>query len=332
MRRVVTDDRDKVVVVVGAGRSGTSTVTRGMQALGVRLGDRLKRATRKNPRGFFEDADILDINHRLRQTLGFRRSGAGVGVVPRDAFDDERLEPMFRKAVAIINSRFSGQGLWGFKSGATLSFLPFWERVFEETGQQAHYVLALRNPLAVAQSRRKVSARRGVQCVTDLEFLARVVPYLRRAAQRPFAVLEYDRLLDDPKAELAQAGWLLGLEPSETQDAALDAFASEFVSRGLRNHRFVAEDLDAAPDVLPLARHAYRLLATLARRDRIVINDGFWRSWEWIEYAHGSMTPALGHIDTLHATSQLRSFRVPRPLRMASRSLGQLGPVYRWRS
>jgi len=322
MEPAVAGNCGKVVVVLGAGRSGTSTVTSGLQALGVVLGDRLKGATRKNPRGFFEDADILEINHRLRETLGFRRTGAGVGVVPPEAFEDGRLEPIFQQAVAVIHARFSGEALWGFKSGATLSFLPFWERVFEETRQQAHYVLALRNPLAVARSRGKVSVRRGVQSVSDLEFLARVVPYLRRAAQQPFAVLEYDRLLDDPKAELARVGWLLGLEPREDQDARLDAFAAEFVNPGLRHHRFAADDLDAAPEVVPLARDAYRLLATLAYRDAVAISDGFWRSWEWIEYAHGSMTPALRHMDALQAGSPLRGRWTTAPLRAAARRLG----------
>jgi hypothetical protein len=40
------------VVVLGAGRSGTSAATRGLQALGVDLGDRLRPGGGKNPTGF----------------------------------------------------------------------------------------------------------------------------------------------------------------------------------------------------------------------------------------------------------------------------------------
>ena len=52
-------ENQKVVIVVGAGRSGTSTITRGLSALGIELGDNLKPGSAKNPKGFFEDLDIL---------------------------------------------------------------------------------------------------------------------------------------------------------------------------------------------------------------------------------------------------------------------------------
>ena len=48
-------ENQKVVIVVGAGRSGTSTITRGLSALGIELGDNLKPGSAKNPKGFFED-------------------------------------------------------------------------------------------------------------------------------------------------------------------------------------------------------------------------------------------------------------------------------------
>ena len=58
--------RSRAIFVVGAGRSGTSAITRGLQALGVELGDRLKAPTDKNPTGFFEDRDLLRIAKRMR--------------------------------------------------------------------------------------------------------------------------------------------------------------------------------------------------------------------------------------------------------------------------
>jgi hypothetical protein len=61
-----------VVVVVGVGRSGTSAITRGVQALGVELGDRLRPAGGKNPTGFFEDQHLLAINQRLKRLLRIR--------------------------------------------------------------------------------------------------------------------------------------------------------------------------------------------------------------------------------------------------------------------
>src|ERR1700740_1780941 len=65
--------RSRAVVVLGVGRSGTSALTRGLGALGVELGDKLRGAALlKNPTGFYEDTDLLRINKRLKALLGVR--------------------------------------------------------------------------------------------------------------------------------------------------------------------------------------------------------------------------------------------------------------------
>ena len=60
----------RAIVVLGAGRSGTSAITRGLQTLGVELGDQLRPGGGKNPTGFFEDESLMKINKRLRKALG----------------------------------------------------------------------------------------------------------------------------------------------------------------------------------------------------------------------------------------------------------------------
>ncbi len=57
------------IVVLGVGLSGTSTVTRGLQALGVELGDQLRPGAGKNPTGFFEDESLLKINPGASEKL-----------------------------------------------------------------------------------------------------------------------------------------------------------------------------------------------------------------------------------------------------------------------
>ncbi len=299
---VTTDSpRPRVVVVVGAGRSGTSALTCGIQALGVELGEQLKASSRKNAKGFFEDQDFIAINYRLRDALGFKRSGAGVSVVPLERFQQDDLEPVFRDAVRLVRDRFAGYPLWGFKAGGVLSFLPFWERVFSAAGQAPSYVLALRNPLSVAQSRSQVSLRRGIQENSDLEFLARVVPYFRRAAQSPFAVVDYDRLMEDAKGELLRVAGALDLPVDAGVEANLDEYGVGFLSPGLRHHCYGEDDLYSHPRLNPLARDTYLALYRLASGKEEPTSEAFWREWDWIERTHAAMAPALRHIDSLEA-------------------------------
>lgn len=301
----------RVIVVVGAGRSGTSALARGIQALGAELGGRLKPGSRKNAKGFFEDQDFIGINYRLRDVLGIKRSGAGVSIVPEQALAGGAIEPIFDDAVALIGARFGRYPLWGFKAGGVLGLLPFWERVFEASGQQASYVLALRNPLSVARSRAKVSMRRGLQENSDLEFLARVVPYFRRAARQPLAVVDYDRLMDDAEGELRRVADQLDLPFDDRAQSGIKAFAEEFLSADLRHHRYEAHDLYDHPRVVPLAREAYLALRRLAVGEASLTDEGFWREWARIEQGHAAMAPILRHIDGLEAE-----------LRRARRGLG----------
>ncbi|SDG19926.1 hypothetical protein SAMN05216241_106179 [Limimonas halophila] len=293
--------RQRAVVVVGAGRSGTSAVTRGVAALGVDLGDNLKAGTAKNPKGFFEDWDLIRVNYDLRRTFGFKRSGAGVTRLSAEEVEGADLEPLVERAAEVIHARFGDSPVWGFKAGGVLSFLPFWERVFARVGCEPSYVVALRNPISVAKSRTKASLRRGVQENSDLEILARLVPNFRRAAQHPLAVLEYDRLLGDAKGELMRAADTLGLPVTDAVERNLDAYATDFLSQGLRRNAASEAELRAHPRLSPLTRDAYLALRRLASGEWSLDSPAFWAEWDRIDRTHAEMAPALRHIDALEA-------------------------------
>ena len=63
--------RRKVVIVLGMHRSGTSALTRGLQALNVELGENLTSAVEgNNDKGFWEDREVVTINEILLERLG----------------------------------------------------------------------------------------------------------------------------------------------------------------------------------------------------------------------------------------------------------------------
>lgn len=55
----------KNVIILGSGRSGTSMVAGTLSRAGYFMGDRLYPATVSNPKGYFEDPEINDINEEL---------------------------------------------------------------------------------------------------------------------------------------------------------------------------------------------------------------------------------------------------------------------------
>ena len=287
------------VVILGAGRSGTSAITRGLQALGVDLGPRLRRGRGKNPTGFFEDRDLLGLTRRLKRVLGIR--GDSVALIEPAAWRTPAVEALSREAVAVIARRFGEVPLWGFKHGRTLRLLPFWEGVFRALELDVRYLLALRNPISVARSRGALDPRRGSQEKSDLEWLVNVVPHARMMAARPFVAVDYDRVMADPRGQLRRIATRLDLPLDPAAEGAIERYASTFLQTGRRHSRFTLDDLEGSATVNPLVRDAYRWLDGLAG-DAIAADDAtLWRDWARIEAAVAALAPLLRHIDAVEA-------------------------------
>jgi hypothetical protein len=285
-----TATAQRAIFVIGAGRSGTSTLTRALMALGVDLGDHFKRASRKNPTGFFEDADLLAISKSVRRQLGLRADS--LRLVNAAAFDPVALKPLHDQAITVIEQRFGDCPIWGFKYGRTLRILPFWQQVVDTLGHDPAYMIALRNPLSVARSRAKIDSRRGRQAISDLEWLVSIVPMLRRCRGNTLVVADYDDLMDQPQAELSRIKTALQLPGSE---AELEAFVSAFLRTDLRHSRFDDASLDDAEDLNPLVRDGYRLLRRWGQGQ--ITETAFWEAWTAIEQGVAALAPILAVMD-----------------------------------
>lgn len=254
--------KQRAIVVLGPGRCGTSTLARGLIDLGVVFGDRLKPAMRKNPRGFFEDLDLLDVNYQAHVALKLRRNGSSVAWIPEATWQAANLAPTREQAKRLIAHRFGKCPIWGFKVGGVMRILPFWEQVLDELGQDVSYVLAIRHPASVARSRQKLDPRRGLRGKSDLEFAAQILPFCNMAMRRPCVVVDYDRLIAQPSAQLRRLARGLQLPLSDKVESAIERYAGEFVCEGFR-HEQARED--AGEDANPLTWALYRRLLDLAR-------------------------------------------------------------------
>lgn len=290
----------KAVFVIGAGRSGTSTITRALQALGVDLGNHFKKASRKNPKGFFEDADLLALSKAARRTLKLRADS--VRLIDETAFDHHKLNGLQDQAIGVIQNRFGQSPIWGFKYGRTLRILPFWDRILDATNSKPAFVIALRHPLSVAKSRAKIDPRRGRQAASDLEWLVSIVPFLRRTQHHPLVVVDYDDLMDAPQQTLMQVAKDLDLPQDTASESHIEAFVDGFLDTSLRHTRFTDDDLDTASDLNPIVKDAYRLLKTLsqtshdaARKEQV--RQAFWNEWADIEARVADLGPILALMD-----------------------------------
>lgn len=281
--------------VVGSGRSGTSAIARGVAALGVEFGGDFKRASRKNPTGFFEDRELLDLSKRVRRAVGVRADS----VAPIDPADWKRprVAALQQEAIAIIRRRFAHVPAWGFKYGRTLRLIPFWEAVFAEVPVAPSFVFALRDPLSVARSRAALDARRGTQEKSDLEWLAGIVPYLRRLRGLPMVVVDYELLMQDPGRQLHRIAERLQLPLNPQIEAAIDDYRESFLDPALHRNRSSLADVRADARLNPLTRDVYLWLRELAEDNARWEADAPWEDWRQMEHTFAALAPALLHVD-----------------------------------
>jgi O-antigen biosynthesis protein len=264
----------RAIAVIGMHRSGTSAIARGLQTLGVYLGNDFLDAQPENPTGYWEDRGIVGLNERVLEALRLRWDD----VAPIDSrrFGGWRLWRLRRATAHYLHSNFTNESLWGFKDPRTIRVLPFWRRVLRDCNVDDAYLLVIRNPSSVAAS---LYARQAMDLETAQRlWLAYVLPFLHEIANRPLVVVDYDRLMLDPRAQIERIRSRLDI-PTKEGDAGVERFVGDFLDEKLRHTRFTPEQIDANSDAGRLTREAFLLLDDLAADARSADAE-FWRAWD----------------------------------------------------
>jgi hypothetical protein len=257
-------------------RSGTSALARGLQMLGVYLGNNFLDTRPDNPTGYWEDKNIYEINERLLAALGLKWEE--VALIDDTLWHKPQVETLRTEAVEYLRSQFVSHTLWGFKDPRTIRLLPFWQSVLRRLEVDECYLVVVRNPRSVALSLRK---RHGMDEITaHFLWLVYMVPYLSEIAGKPFIVADYDLVMADPRQQIERIARGLKIPLNENSTVAIEQFAGDFLDPNLRHSFFKGSDFDTNPKLRPLTREAYLWLRRIAE-DRIATDSPrFWSAWE----------------------------------------------------
>ncbi len=237
----------RLIVVLGMHRSGTSAITRGLEVLGVKLGEHLIPGLEGNNRkGFYEDWDIVSLNDDMLKACN--RSWRSIESITEDEVDRLCDQGYLARAVELLRGKISDNGRFGFKDPRTAKLLAFWSRAFVSGQFDVGYVLAIRNPLSVARS---LAQRDGFDAEHSyLLWADHVVSSLSYAKGKPLILVDYDHLIHDSCGELARIGNWLG---ADIDQDALTRYGQDFLEAGLRHSWFLPDEVygDAAvPDLI----------------------------------------------------------------------------------
>ena len=257
-------------------RSGTSALARGLQMLGVYLGNDFLSPKPDNPTGYWEDRNICEINERLLAVFGLKWEE--VALIDDARWHEPEVEALRTEAVEYLRSQFVSHPLWGFKDPRTIRLLPFWRSVLRRLEVDECYLVVIRNPRSVANS---LIRRQGMDAVTaHLLWLVYVVPNLSMIANRPFIVADYDLVMADPRQELERIAKGLEIPLNDTSKAGIEQFASDFLDPNLRHSFFNVSDFELDLNLPPLTREAYLWLRSLATDRTANDSPQFWSAWE----------------------------------------------------
>jgi len=266
-------DRPQIVVVAGMHRSGTSLAAEILVRLGAWTRSRLLEGNEYNPRGYWEDADLVDLNDRILTALDRPWGGTRAALpMPRDWLSDPALAPLKAELEAFLRAGLEAAGgtPWMVKDPRICRLMPLWRQVADDAGLRLAAVLTVRSPDAVAAS----LARRDrfPDAFGRLLWLVNSIDLLAGSGDLVEACITYDQWFSDAPAQVLVLARVAGLDGPHLDPGAV---AAEIVSDTLRHHEAGAGNA--------LADRLYRELETWAKQ--------------------GSRPPALdGMVDLVAAT------------------------------
>lgn len=287
-----------IYAVIGMARSGTSAIARGLNALGIDLGDKLEKPNALwNPKGFFEDLDIVfKINRAVLFALDY--TWMSVNLVDTLCKDNENLTNIRKLAIQLLEERISNTNHWAFKDPRTAKILPFWQDVFKTLSLKDHYVIALRNPLSCAASYKRVS---GVDIEVGLMlWLMHLMPAIEGTHGKPRIMVSYDALLKNPYTELKRIQQFFNIENLSTPQE-IEQYAQTFLDKKLHHFDYQASDLEreSACQVAPICGKMYKLFLTLANDELKFESQAFQNAWQEIKHEFDQNYPVYCFINTL---------------------------------
>jgi hypothetical protein len=214
-----TRKKQRVVVVLGMHRSGTSLLANLLSVLGVELGEDLLPGDSCNEMGYWENESIFRAQDALMNHIA--KDWGSCGLAYPFAIDWQRaaeMKPFKDKLISIVRAEIkAAKGIWGFKDPRTCRLLPLWKEIFNELDLEPLYVLAVRDPAVVADS---LAKRDGFDPLhSELIWLLHNLDVIRDIGDDLRLVVNYDRWFTEPREQALAVAKALDLDwPADDSD------------------------------------------------------------------------------------------------------------------
>lgn len=253
-----TSDR-RIVLVLGPGRSGTSTMAGTLAMSGFDVPKAIA-GRESNPAGFHEPRWVVNFHQALLQRADVRTLDADPDSLEQMApvLEDPQVRDDLR---TWLEERLSEHPRLVIKDPRLVWFRDLWVEVAGELGQEPGFVFMLRHPSEVSSSRAEYYDAPEVTAVGGWINVALMTERLTQGSPR--ALVQYARLTADWRTEAGRVRDLLGLRLDPAPEVSPHP-VDDFIDETLRRRRPGWAD-DLVPKYLQeLGDATFQALADLA--------------------------------------------------------------------
>lgn len=198
----------KQIIVIGIYRSGTSLIGGVLAKLGIDMGRHENLADPiKNPSGYFECFDCMDISEKLRQLCG------GKAWFNVDSEDSDKIidNPIANEEVASYIDKRNFQQIWGLKDPKMIPFYP----IFSKYLHSPYLIFISRNKESVITSWKKIIKPEQVDMVEPAyERHLEMINKIKAEAidkEIPILELDYSWYVDNREEAAKKIAYFVGL-------------------------------------------------------------------------------------------------------------------------
>ena len=256
----------RLVLVIGPGRSGTSTIAGALALSGVEVAGEALTGNTSNPSGFYEPRWVVDFHKELL-------AKAAVRTLDTDPEAPARVEgvlraPARRRLAGWLEERAAQQPQMVVKDPRIVWFRELWLSAAEEVGLEPRFVTMLRHPAEVSASRRTYYAR-NLSAEEDPNDVTRIGGWVNVAlaaelASRslPRAFVLYPELVADWRSTLTRVGERLDLRFDPGPEVSPHP-VDDFIDPTLHRVRVAWDDVHVPGPLQELAERTWTALTAL---------------------------------------------------------------------
>jgi hypothetical protein len=256
-----------LLLVTGAGRSGTSTIAGTLHHLGVHVPGPYLKANESNPRGFYESKWSVDFHNRLlkRANIAIADGRPEAAELMHAAFGDDDATAL----AGWLDEHAAADGWTAVKDPRTTWTLPRWEAATAALGMNLAYVVMLRHPAEVLGSRAthygaRTDAAEDAFAVKNLAgWINALLTTERSTRGRRRSFLRYDDLLSDWRTAMGRVSAELGLDIPVVPEGEPHP-VDEFIDPQLSRHRLTWDDVPVPPELTAVADQVWAACERLA--------------------------------------------------------------------